>query len=174
MIEAMKDPASPVPIWRRIALWQLSGLVLATVIFGALSVVQMALSREGLRVQLWPTVFAGNAFWIVSAGVFMMPITVLGLFLWTRAVRRFPDLERGYLPLVLGLLLLALIISLVTGAINNWEVALGQVAGNFWNEAVSGVGYVFFPVVLGLITPRIVLPVLRPGAFVGELRSAAV
>jgi len=160
--------------WRRIALWQVGGLLLATIILGSASVVQLALSRDGLAVRLWPSIFAGNAFWVLSAGVFMMPITIAGLFAWTRFARRFPLIERGYPSLVLGLSLLALVISFISGAISNWEVALGQVDGEFWYEAIRGIGYVFIPVLLGLIVPRILIPVLRPGAFVGELRVAAV
>jgi len=125
-------------------------------------------------VSLWPATFAGNAFWVLSAGLFMMPITIAGLFAWTRFARRFPSIERGYPSEVLGLSLLALLISFITGVINNWEIALGQVDGEFWQQASGGIGYVFIPVLLGLIVPRMLIPVLRPGAFVGEFRAAAV
>ena len=170
----MNDSLGPTPTWRRIAVWQIAGLLLATMILGSIGVAKLALGRDGLALSLWPTVFAGSAFWILSTGVFMLPLTVAGLFAWTRIARRFPSIERGYPTLVISLCLLALLISFITGAINNWEVAIGQVEGEFWREAIRGIRYVFIPVALGLIVPRLLIPALRPGAFVGELRAAAV
>ncbi len=170
----MNDTPRPAPTWRRIALWQIGGLALTTVILGVFSIARLALSPSGLGIQLWPSIFFGNSFWVLSAGVFMLPITIAALFAWTKCARRFPQIEHGYAALVLALALVALLISFVVGAVNNWEVAVGQVQGDFLREAVRGIGDVYIPVLLGLVVPRIVIPALRPGAFIGELRAAAV
>jgi len=170
----MNDPGTSAPTWRRIALWQIGGLGLATIILGVFSIARLALSPAGLGIRLWPTIFFGTSFWVLSAGVFMLPITIAALFAWTKCARRFPQIEQGYAALVLALSVLALVVSLVVSAANNWEVALGQVQGGFLPEAIRGIGYVYIPILLGLVLPRIVIPALRPGAFIGELRAAAV
>ncbi len=170
----MNDARRLAPTWRRIALWQIGGLVLTTIILGVFSIARLALSPSGPGIQLWPSMFLGNSLWVLSAGVFMLPITIGALFAWTKCARRFPQIEQSYAALVLALALVALLISFVVGAVNNWEVALGQVQGDFLREAIHGIGYVYIPVLLGLVVPRIVIPALRPGAFTGELRAAAV
>ncbi len=170
----MNDTHRPESTWRRIALWQIGGLALTTIILGVFSIARLALSHSGLAIQVWPSIFLGNSFWVLSAGVFMLPITVAALFAWTKCARRFPQIEQGYAALVPALAVVALLISFVVGAVNNWEVALGQVQGDFFREAIRGIGYVYIPVLLGLVVPRVVVPALRPGAFMEELRAAAV
>jgi len=170
----MNDTHRPGPIWRRIALWQIGGLALTTIILGVFSIARLALSPSGLGIQVWPSIFFGNSFWVLSAGVFMLPITIAALFAWTKCARRFPQIEQGYTALVPALAVVALLISFVVGAVNNWEVALGQVQGDFFREAIRGIRYVYIPVLLGLVVPRVVIPALRPGTFTGELRAAAV
>src|SRR3989442_12284204 len=113
----MNDARRPAPTWRRIALWQIGGLVLTTIILGVLSIARIALSPSGLGIQLWPSIFFGNSFWVLSAGVFMLPITIAALYAWTKCARRFPQIEQGYAVLVPALAVVALLISVVVVAV---------------------------------------------------------
>src|SRR5258705_7017283 len=120
----MNDARRLAPTWRRIALWQIGGLVLTTIILGVFSIARLALSPSGPGIQLWPSMFLGNSLWVLSAGVFMLPITIGALFAWTKCARRFPQIEQSYAALVLALDIAAQLNSFVFGSGHTCRLAL--------------------------------------------------
>ena len=161
-------------LWRSIAMWQLTGIGLATIVLAAIGVVHLATARPGLPLTAWPGAFAAAAIWILIPGLLIVPLSLSGLFLWARLVRRWPRLEASYALLLGGLLTLGLGLALLAGAISSWESLVGRANESFISSTTGIAADVLPGVLLGLLLPRLTLPSLRLGVFLSDSRAAAV
>src|SRR2546426_530107 len=127
---------------------------------------RFALAGNPFPLSLWPNVLLASMFWVVSAGLFMMPLIVVSLVLWTRLAQRAPVLESSVSSMLLGLFVLGCVIALFTGAISSWENILEpQYHEPFLRSTISIAGDVIVGVLLGLMLPRLLVKALRAGTF---------
>lgn len=140
-----------------VALWQLTGMA-CTLAVGALlafSANMIAGLGAATSLQLVPR----DLLWLFSGLVLITPLSLVVLWAWVRACARFPALEASPLRAIKNLVVVALVLAMLAGAISSWEASITT----FFDETISVARAVIAWALIGVVLPRVLVPVLRPG-----------
>lgn len=140
-----------------VALWQLTGMA-CTLGVGALLVFSTnMIAGQGATTSL--RLLPHDLLWLFSGVILITPLSLVVLWAWVRACGRFPALEGSPQRAIMNLVVVAMILAMLAGAISSWEASIATFLDETFSVARAVIGWA----TVGVVLPRVLVPVLRPG-----------
>lgn len=97
--------------------------------------------------------------WLCSGLALITPLSLVVLWAWVRACGRCPALEGSPQRAIMNLVIVAMVLAVLAGAISSWEASIATIL----DETFSVARAVIVWATVGVVLPRVLVPVLRPG-----------
>lgn len=147
--------------WKFVGLWQLSGMLCA-LSAGAL-VALVANLRNGIGVIDSAMSVPNDLAYVIAGVILIAPLSVLSLWIWMVAARKYPRLESSFARAVINLTVCAIGLAVAAGVISNWEaLRFDSHRDTFFEDVLSVAKSVLPWALVGVVLPRVLLPRLRP------------